>query len=304
MSDLMKARAVMAKKLNVMVRKIEGVSLFVLTGHDEYTPGEIFFVVAAADDAVLPKAISDLNFLIREFLRPTDIQKSEADNRTSVNYEFENGLKAQVVFCNENNLPSFEWWVPYLDKNGAAMGCYSPSSRKNADPTTDQPKPESEFSDDFEDDFDDTSADTADEPGATAEPQPEPEPEVAPEPVVPAPVVAAAPAPVHEPEKEKPDRDIWNYFYGRVNVAKHAISGGSSIYACEIMGELRTLLIKLICEANGITEDYMHSIDLLPENHRAALLKTYPSKIENGPMISALAAELSIFEELMKRSSR
>ena len=62
--------------------------------------------------------------------------------------------------------------------------------------------------------------------------------------------------------------------------------------------------IKMICEANGITEDYLHSIDLLPENHRAALMKTYPAKPENGPMISALAAELSIFENLMKRVAR
>ena len=56
--------------------------------------------------------------------------------------------------------------------------------------------------------------------------------------------------------------------------------------------------------ANGITEDYLHSIDLLPENHRAALMKTYPTKLENGPLISALAAEFSIFEELMKRTAR
>ena len=49
MSDLMQARTVMAKKLNVMVRKIEGVTAFVLTGNDEYTPDEIYFVVAAAD---------------------------------------------------------------------------------------------------------------------------------------------------------------------------------------------------------------------------------------------------------------
>ena len=89
-----------------------------------------------------------------------------------------------------------------------------------------------------------------------------------------------------------------------MNVAKHAIAGGSIIYACETIGELRTLLIQLICEANGITEDYLHSIDLLPENHRAALMKTYPAKLENGPLISALAAEFSIFEELMKRTAR
>ena len=87
-------------------------------------------------------------------------------------------------------------------------------------------------------------------------------------------------------------------------MAKHAISGGSVIYANETIGELRTLLIKMICEANGVTENYMHSIDLLPENHRAALMKTYPARPDGSAMIAALAAELSIFEELMKRMSR
>ena len=34
MSEIMQARAVMAKKLNVMVRKIEGITTFVLAGND------------------------------------------------------------------------------------------------------------------------------------------------------------------------------------------------------------------------------------------------------------------------------
>lgn len=284
MSEIMQARAVMAKKLNVMVRKIEGITTFVLTGNDEYTPDEIFFVVASADDSVRPKAFADLDFLIRQFLRPFDIQKNESEGRTMANYRFDNGLKAQVTVCDEQNLPSFNWWVPYMDKNGAAMSKYSSASRKSSDPTTERRQNDNEFSDDFEDDFDYTPV------------------EVQPEKQEPA---APAPAPVPEPKPEpQSDKELWNYFYSKVNVAKHAISGGSVIYACETIGELRTLLIKLICEANGITEDYLHSIDLLPENHRAALMKTYPAKPENGAMISALAAEFSIFEELMKRTAR
>ena len=271
MSDLMQARTVMAKKLNVMVRKIEGVTAFVLTGNDEYTPDEIYFVVAAADASAVSKVFADLDFLIRQFFRPIDIQKNESDGKAVTNYVFDNGLKAQVIVCGETNLPSFNWWVPYMDKNGAAMSCYPPAARKTSDPTTERPA--------YDNDFDD------------------------------APVSVSSPAKpvretVQETDSEQPEKEMWNYFYGKVNVAKHAISGGSVIYACETIGELRTLLIKLICEANGITEDYLHSIDLLPENHRAALMKTYPSKPENGPMISALAAELSIFEELMKRASR
>ena len=168
------------------------------------------------------------------------------------------------------------------------------------------------FSDDFDDDFDEAPAlaeqPSKPEPAAKPEPEPVPVPIPVPAPVQPQPVqpqpVQPQPVPVLESEPDPSDKELWNYFYGRVNVAKHAISGGSVIYACETIGELRTLLIRLICEANGINEDYLHSIDLLPENHRAALLKTYPAKPENGPMISALAAELSIFEELMKKSSR
>ena len=97
MSDFMQARAVLTKKLNVMVRKIEGITVYVLTGHDEYTPGEVYFVVASASESSLSKVYSDLNFLIREFLKPIDIQKNETEGRTLVNYVFDNGLKAQVV---------------------------------------------------------------------------------------------------------------------------------------------------------------------------------------------------------------
>lgn len=295
MSELLHARSVMAKKLNVMVRKIEGVTSFVLTGNDEHTPDEIYFVVAASDTSLLPKIYADLNFLIREFLRPIDIQKNESDGRTLANYVFDNGLKAQVNICGETNLPSCGWWVPYMDKNGAALGFYPNSSRKQSDPTTEKPE-EAAFSDDFEDDFDD-------ETSAAAQPE-TPEPAAAPVSVTPEPQPEEVPPSVTESKTEQSDKELWNYFYGKVNIAKHAISGGSVIYACETVGELRTLLIKLICEANGITEDYLHSIDLLPENHRAALLKTYPSKPEEAPLISALAAELSIFETVMKKSAK
>ena len=184
------ARTVMTKKLNVMVRKIEGVTSFVLTGNDVYTPGEIYYVVAAADDSALSKVLADLNFLIREFLRPIDIQKKESEGRTLVNYVFDNGLKAQIVICNENHLPAFEWWMPYMDKNGAAQGFYPPSTRKTSDPTTEDQRPEEENADDF----DEGLADSADKPVAPAEFQP------------------AVSAPVRDSRPEKQDKDIWNSY--------------------------------------------------------------------------------------------
>lgn len=281
MSDLMQMRALIIKKMNVMVRKIDGVTSFVLTGNDETTPEELFFVVGAADPSDGKKVHADLHFLIREFLRPIDIQENETDGRTVVNYLFDNGLKVQVNICSEDAFPAFGWWVPYFDKNGAVLRAYSPASRKSADPTTEKPLPAE--GDSLEDDFDDSAA----APQEAADPAPSP-----------------APAPEPEPEPAPSERELWNYFYDRVNVAKHAISGGSLIYAGEIIGELRTLLIRLMCEAEGITEDYLHSIDLLPEGYRKALAKTYPTGLENARMISALAAEHSIFERLMKMSGR
>ncbi len=309
MSELIRAREVMAKKMNVMVRKIEGITSFVLAGQDENTPGEIYFVVGADADTALSKVLTDLNFLITNFLRPSDSQKSESDGRMQVDYQFDVGLTAHVIVCGETDFPAFEWWVPYLDKNGAAAGFYPPAVRKAYDPTTDEPAPDPALSDEPEEE----DASVPEEDGKPAQlpaqpsqpPVPEPtaaEPAV--NPPTPAPESAPEPAPVREPAPEPTERDKWNYFYDRVNIAKHAISGGSVIYACETIGELRKLLIKMICQLNGINENYLRSIDLLPENHRAALLKTYPSKPESGPMISALAAELSIFEELMKRLSR
>jgi hypothetical protein len=273
-SDMMKARADITKKINVMVRKVEGITTFLLTGEDEHTPGEVYYVVASAERDAHDKIIADLNFLIREFLRPSEGHKSEEEGRVVIRYLFDDGMKAQVTLCTESDLPACAWWVPYLDKNGAAERSCSAETKKPSDPTCEKREEPAE------------------------EPLPEP---VAAEPVS-APVFG--PEPEQKPAPERSERELWNYFYGKVNNAKHAIDGGAVIYACEIIGELRSLLIKMICEANGITDDYLHCIDLLPENHRNAILRTYPAKPEKANMITALAAELRIFENLMKRSAR
>ena len=183
MSEIMQARAVMAKKLNVMVRKIEGITTFVLAGNDEYTPDEIFFVVASSDDSLRSKAFADLDFLIRQFLRPFDIQKNEENGRTMANYLFDNGLKAQVNVCSEQNLPYFNWWVPFLDKNGAALSNYSSASKKPSDPTTERPQAGMEPSDVLKDELNEAPAvqPAKPEPVIPA-PAPEPKPEPHPEP--------------------------------------------------------------------------------------------------------------------------
>lgn len=274
MSEIMQARADLAKKLNVMVRKIKGITVFLLTGEKECPPADIHFVAAAADATALPDIYADLNFLTTEFLKPSSGSKAEEDGRIIANYTFDSGLNAEIFICGEDNLPAFDWWVSYLDQNGAADIFYADADRKSVDPTKEEPEPE--LSDDFENDFDDAVAtdDALSDDFDDAAPVPAPS----------------------QPEEDS----RWNAVYGKINLAKHAIAGGSLIYAGEIMNELRTYLIKLICERNGITEDYLHSIDLLPAGKREALYKTYPAKPEEGPMIAALAAELSLFEHLLK----
>ena len=267
-SEMMKVRADITKKLNVMARKVEGVTTFLLTGSDEHTPEEAYYVVASSDADAREKIVDDLDFLIREFLRPSQGLRSEEDGRVIIQYLFENGLKARVTLCAEDHLPVSEWWVPYLDRNRAAELSCPAEKKKPSDPTCEKPE---------------EAVPASKEPSSAPVFTPEPE---------------------QNPAPERSERELWNYFYGKVNNAKHAIDGGAVIYACEIIGELRSLLIKMICEANGITEDYLHCIDLLPENHCNAILRTYPSKPEKANMISALATELRIFENLMKRSAR
>ena len=274
MSEIMQARADLAKKLNVMVRKIKGITVFLLTGEKECPPTDIHFVAAAADTSALLNIYADLNFLTTEFLKPSSGTKAEEDGRIIANYTFDSGLNAEIFICGEDNLPAFDWWVSYLDQNGAADIFYADADRKSVDPTKDEPEPE--LSDDFENDFEESSPAPEDSLSDDFDDE----------------------APISAPPPQEDGR--WNAIYGKVNLAKHAIAGGSLIYAGEILNELRTYLIKLICERNGITSDYLHSIDLLPASKREALYKTYPAKPEEAPMIAALAAELSLFEQLLK----
>lgn len=272
MSEIMQARREMLKKLNVMVRKIEEITTFLLAGENGCPPYEIRLVTAAADGEAVEKAYADLHFLISEFLAPQTHDKEESEGRTVAKYRFESGLFLEIFISKEDNLPPFDWWVPYLDRHGAAEAFYLPEVKMPEDPTGDIP----------------TEAEAA-----AAIPAAEPIP---PEPIPP------APASVTEQPETPPNAasaPSWELIYNKVNLAKHAIAGGSVIYAGEIINELRTLLIQLICEKSGITENYAHSIDLLSNEYQKALIKTYPAKPEGGAMVAALAAELSLFEQLM-----
>ena len=55
----------------------------------------------------------------------------------------------------------------------------------------------------------------------------------------------------------------------------------------------------LICEKKGIHDNYLHSIDLLENDDKRELLKTYPASLEQGSLVAAMAAALRLFETLM-----
>lgn len=242
---IVQARGELLKKLNVMVRKIEEVTTFVMIGEKDCPPADVH-LIAAGNDGDLEKIYADLHFLIGEFLAPQTSNREQEDGRTVCAYRFDDGLFLRLILCAEDNLPSCGWWLPYLDKHGAAEDFYLPEDKVDEDPARELP----------------TDV-----------------PEDAPLPAVPAPT--------------------WGEIYEKINRAKHAIAGGSLIYASELMNELRAVLVKLICEKDGVTDHYFHSIDLLSGEETAALRKTYPARLESGAMVTALAAELTLFEKLL-----
>lgn len=316
MSTILKAREDLLKRLNVMVRRIEGVTSFVLIGDAQCPPSDVNVVLGCSDGSAMPKIYSDVNFLISEFLSPVSFDYKEADGRIIKTYTFESQVKAKVYVCAENNFPSADWWVSYLDQNGAAQNAYAYAEKCMSDPVRDpQEAPVDDFTDDFDDDFDDDFSEPAEETPPAPESDPEP-------PVMSIPPVQAAVIEIAEQEitagenaddfivdeeisdeESQPEQNndaLWEYVYGRVALAKRAIAGGSIIHASEIVNELRTELIKLICQKSGINDNYIHSIDLLSNEYQKELVKTYPARPEGGAVIAALAAELSLFEQLIK----
>lgn len=350
MGTILQAREDLIKKLNVMVRKIQNVTSFILTGSKLCPPSDVHVVIGTADSSAAPKIYSDINFLISEFLSPSSFNYTEDDSRIIKTYSFAGGVNAEVTVCGENNFPAADWWVSYLDSNGAAQAFYGDASKFAADPVTDQPKEDAsdnsdDLSDGFTDDFDDDFDETPDIPRIVPTQHPSSShdssndfynkidnefqsarnkhtfsvPDTAPD-TTPDITPLAEGTMLGEdfedfndftvdeklseegnPPETKPNfEETWAQIYKKVALAKGAISGGSIIRAGEVINELRTQLIELICNENGITDDYINSIDLLPTEYKKSLAKTYPSKLENGPVISALAAELSLFEQLIK----
>lgn len=289
---IVQARGELLKKLNVMVRKIEEITTFVLIGEKDCPPADVH-LIAAGNDGNLEKIYADLHFLIGEFLAPQTSNREQEDGRTVCAYRFDDGLFLRLILCAEDNLPSCGWWLPYLDKHGAAEDFYLSEDKVDEDPARELPTDVPEDAPEAPSEplpvmlppaEDDESEIVTDLP---AENEDEPSPDVLPE-----------DAPEEAPLPAAPVL-TWEEVYEKINLAKHAIAGGSLIYASELMNELRAVLVKLICEKDGVTENYFHSIDLLSGEETAALRKTYPARLESGAMVTALAAELTLFEKLL-----
>lgn len=277
------ARGELLKKLNVMVRKIEEITTFVLIGEKDCPPADVHLVAAGAEGN-LEKIYADLHFLIGEFLSPQTSNKEQEDGRTVSAYRFDDGLFLRLIICAEENLPSCGWWLPYLDRHGAAEDFYPADDKAGEDPARELP---------------------AEMPEETSEPPAEPLPGILPSDASDEPEPVAD-IPSQDGEESSEDAPLpaapaltWEEVYEKINRAKHAIAGGSLIYASELMNELRAALIQLICRKEGVTDHYFQSIDLLSDEDTAALRKTYPARLENGAMVTALAAELSLFEKLL-----
>ena len=137
MNEIMQTRRDMLKRFDVMARKIEEITTFVLTGEKDCSPCDIRLVAAGVKAEDMEKIYDDLDFLVGEFLAPRTSGKAERDGRIIAEYSFDSGISAEISICEESNLPAFDWWMPYIDKHGAAQGFYSAESAVSHDPAGD-----------------------------------------------------------------------------------------------------------------------------------------------------------------------
>ncbi len=171
-----------------------------------------------------------------------------------------------------------------------------------------------EFEDDFADDFTD-SFDEADVEAPTAEnAEPEEEQEIAPaveeekaaepeeiqetaeieaaeeaaeEPAEPEqeekeelPEVIALPAPEVQPAEEKYNpQAMWKDMAALAINAKECINAGAFFRANDIVTAMRSILVEMMCRANGITANFNENADNLSEECKQDIYTSYPSTL-------------------------
>ncbi len=163
-----------------------------------------------------------------------------------------------------------------------------------------------EFEDDFADDFDDESAEepapvTEFEPAIEEEPQQTEEvieetpaeeeaaeesaEESAEEPeIIAEPVIAEEPAAAEEnPAEEAYDpHKMWQDMASMAIKAKESIRAGAFFRANDIVAAMRSLLVEMMCRANGINENFNENADYLNDDCKKDIYASYAALNEQA----------------------
>ncbi len=155
-----------------------------------------------------------------------------------------------------------------------------------------------QFEDDFADDFDDDFADDmneaapeeavveekAEEPAPVEEFEPEPEPE-AEEPASeaePEPEIIEDPVPMPEPESAAEEYDahkMWQEMAGLAIKAKQCITAGAFFRANDIVSVMRSMLVEMMCRANGFNDNFSENADNLNDECKQDIYTSYAATL-------------------------
>ena len=257
-------RAEIINKIEAMARGTDGVTALISMG-DGVLPNHVINLgIVAASEGDVAKIFRMFNFKLTEELAPESSSTLRRDDKISIKeYKLPGGASVTILFCAPQNLFSAPWWRPVFDNDGAASNVMGESTRVAEDKiaggeassggSAPEPNPESAKASRF------GSRKTDDSSNAKA--------------------VAT---PVSDNE--------WERVASLLRNAKRAVSSESYIWAAEVLADLRKIMIEKMCIQNGITENFASSINYLPKDALQKLERTYPSSLERGTLISALAA--------------
>lgn len=251
-------------QIAVLAGNMQTVAAMLTTGAQNTEPGDLKVILAVAKNTPVSAVFAKLNLLITNELRPERSELVSRDRTLTVRKFFLPGEVTLTVRCCElDDLGVLDWHRVIFDSEGIDAG----EGRVTVEPLLPEPEP-------------------------VVEPEPEPVAEPAPAPVPePAPVAA-------QPEPVSAEDDYWKRVNLCMRTARHAIGSGSVIRANEVINELRTMLIELICRSNGVNENFGNAIDFIEGEDKEMLLRTYPQRLDQASMISAMAVISQMFDKL------
>lgn len=248
-------------QLAVLAGNMQTVAAMLTTGAQNTDPGDLKVVLAVAKNAPVSAVFAKLNLLISNELKPERSELVSRDRTLTVRKFYLPGDVVLTVRCCElDDLGVLDWHRVIFDSEGIDAG----EGRVTVEPLAAEPQP-------------------------VVEPEPQPEP---------APVPVAAPAPVAQPEPENNEDSYWKRVNLCMRTARHAIGSGSVIRANEVINELRTMLIELICRKAGVNENFGNAIDFIEGEDKEMLLRTYPQRLDQASMVSAMAVISQMFDQL------